>query len=631
MLRAHRHNGRSTDHQLRFPAVSPSEARIPICRRARAATLTDRRLLAIVALVAACLPATVLRAQGPAQLTLVSDMTLATDALLMPRTAPYGRAINGVSFQTEPFLTVNGYQYAAWYRARGTTSEDFMLARRDLASTTWDAFDTGQDLINGDSSASNGSSSWDAHNVVSIGVSGDGRIHAAWDMHNSPLKYMNSSTGVVTSPGGTWDSSILTARGSLNAGGSSITDVTYPRFITKPNGDLIMTYRTGGSGNGNMNFATYNAATGLWDAPHQIINGTNSIPYTDPVNTSFNRNAYLNGLNIGPNGDIHITWTWREEATGGSNHDIMYAYSEDGGNSWRNNAGAVVASVGSPMNLNSPGITVVTMNRTNTLMNQQAQTVDGDGGVHAIMWHKRDGLPPQTNPAFTAAPAAYFHYFRDPGTGAWTRRDLPQTRAVGSRPDVAYDANDNLYVVYVSPGPGDGVGVLDYYTEGDLVIAGATKAANYTDWTILHTDSRDFAGEPFIDQARLLESGILSVFIQEHDDVNIARIGTPLHVLEYSISFPVPLAGDYNENGVVDAADYTVWRNNLGAPAGTLPNDGDGGTIGQPQYDTWKANFGAVLPGAGSIAVQLPAVPEPSTMLLLVPAALKFWFRRQPR
>jgi hypothetical protein len=74
------------------------------------------------------------------------------------------------------------------------------------------------------------------------------------------------------------------------------------------------------------------------------------------------------------------------------------------------------------------------------------------------------------------------------------------------------------------------------------------------------------------------------------------------------------LAGDYNENGVVDAADYVVWRNNLGAAPGTLPNDIDGGVIGQAQYATWRANFGNT-PGSGSSS-NAP-VPEPASLLLL--------------
>jgi hypothetical protein len=84
------------------------------------------------------------------------------------------------------------------------------------------------------------------------------------------------------------------------------------------------------------------------------------------------------------------------------------------------------------------------------------------------------------------------------------------------------------------------------------------------------------------------------------------------------------LAGDYNENDVVDAADYTVWRDNLGNAAGTLPNDGDGGTIGQAQYDTWVANFGMVKAmgqaAVGQSAVGQSAVPEPMALVLLISA-----------
>lgn len=75
------------------------------------------------------------------------------------------------------------------------------------------------------------------------------------------------------------------------------------------------------------------------------------------------------------------------------------------------------------------------------------------------------------------------------------------------------------------------------------------------------------------------------------------------------------LAGDYNSDGVVNIADYTVWRDNLGAPAGTLDNDTTGGTIGAAQYDLWKSNFGATLPLAG---LSQTTVPEPSTVMLLL-------------
>ncbi len=77
---------------------------------------------------------------------------------------------------------------------------------------------------------------------------------------------------------------------------------------------------------------------------------------------------------------------------------------------------------------------------------------------------------------------------------------------------------------------------------------------------------------------------------------------------------PVILAGDYNNDGLVDAADYTVWRDNLGAPAGTLMNDTVGGVIGSAQYTLWRANFGTSRPAA---ALAGGSVPEPGTLALL--------------
>jgi hypothetical protein len=49
--------------------------------------------------------------------------------------------------------------------------------------------------------------------------------------------------------------------------------------------------------------------------------------------------------------------------------------------------------------------------------------------------------------------------------------------------------------------------------------------------------------------------------------------------------------GDYNESGFVDAADYTVWRDNLGSTT-ALPNDPNGAPVGSASYETWKAHFG---------------------------------------
>lgn len=87
------------------------------------------------------------------------------------------------------------------------------------------------------------------------------------------------------------------------------------------------------------------------------------------------------------------------------------------------------------------------------------------------------------------------------------------------------------------------------------------------------------------------------------------------------------LAGDYNNDGTVDSADYSVWRDNLGAPAGTLPNDVDGGAIGTAQYQTFVANFGEVAPG--QLSAQTTTVPEPSSILSLAIGVTGVMWRRR--
>jgi hypothetical protein len=82
------------------------------------------------------------------------------------------------------------------------------------------------------------------------------------------------------------------------------------------------------------------------------------------------------------------------------------------------------------------------------------------------------------------------------------------------------------------------------------------------------------------------------------------------------------LLGDYNGNGIVDAADYTVWRDTLGQLGANLAADGTGpmgvpdGVVDQLDYALWKANFGLGTPGAGS-AASTAAVPEPTATWLL--------------
>jgi hypothetical protein len=82
------------------------------------------------------------------------------------------------------------------------------------------------------------------------------------------------------------------------------------------------------------------------------------------------------------------------------------------------------------------------------------------------------------------------------------------------------------------------------------------------------------------------------------------------------------LLGDYNVNGIVDAADYVVWGKTLNQSGTALAADGNGnGTIDSGDYDVWRANFGAQA-GFGSVSTEHSAIPEPSELAVFATGTL---------
>jgi hypothetical protein len=77
------------------------------------------------------------------------------------------------------------------------------------------------------------------------------------------------------------------------------------------------------------------------------------------------------------------------------------------------------------------------------------------------------------------------------------------------------------------------------------------------------------------------------------------------------------LPGDYNGDGVVDGADYIIWRSTVGQTGVSMVADGDhDNTIGSGDYDVWFAHYGNAASGRGALAGQ--AVPEPKSAMLLI-------------
>lgn len=103
-------------------------------------------------------------------------------------------------------------------------------------------------------------------------------------------------------------------------------------------------------------------------------------------------------------------------------------------------------------------------------------------------------------------------------------------------------------------------------------------------------------------------------------------LGDITDVITYTFE-PAPpgLLGDYNGNDVVDAADYTVWRDAF--PGGAMINDDDG-LADEGDFTYWRDHFGDT-PGSGAGAAASGAVPEPATASLLAVAALAIGLLRR--
>ena len=88
--------------------------------------------------------------------------------------------------------------------------------------------------------------------------------------------------------------------------------------------------------------------------------------------------------------------------------------------------------------------------------------------------------------------------------------------------------------------------------------------------------------------------------------------GAQLVLLISPSAKPIGSPGDYNGNGVVDAADYTVWHDTFGSTTARFAGaDGNGNSVVDTgDYGVWKTNFGAGATGSASASV-----PKPNMLL----------------
>ncbi len=190
-------------------------------------------------------------------------------------------------------LTEPPHQFVAYY----DSARVMTVAQRQLGEEKWKKKKLSEII------------GWDSHNYISMALDGKGHLHVSGNMHVDSLVYFQASKP--------HDVASLERKKQLI--GNLESRATYPNFFPSPEGDLIFTYRDGGSGNGNQIYNRYNPGTQRWarllDEP--LMDGKGE------------RNAYLHGPVLGPDDYYHLIWVWRETPDAETNHDISYAKSRD--------------------------------------------------------------------------------------------------------------------------------------------------------------------------------------------------------------------------------------------------------------------------------------------------------------
>lgn len=489
---------------------------------------------------------------GAAPATLVNDSIIDPLAHNFPTVSFSVPTVHGVTFQQDGLTTYKGWQYAAYYQGNGSNSTGKVaVGRRKLPAGAW------QTLVLGDYTFSN----VDSHNDVVLGICAvDGTIHLSFDHHGHPLKYRASVPGLANDPENTaWNSSLFgPVEDHLLSGGATMTAVTYPRFIPTPSGKLLFTYRFGGSGGGDEILYEYDGLPSSWSLVGQYTSRSGS--YTGTFASGTDRNSYFDNTVFDANGRLHATWCWRETPDASSNHDLLYAYSDDVGRTWKNQLGNQIAVSGtSYININSPGIIGWAIPQKRNYINNSAMTVDADGRVHVVSWQLPSALPDQT-PFSTSlsSNARYIHYWR--GTdGTWRRNE---TNITGTRAKLVADSDGRLF--------------LAYGNATNIQIASANPASNpeanpalsWNDWSAMDLSGALPAGKAntvniIHDTARWEKDRILSIYAQE---TNISGTGpTPLHVLDYHVSKAAVLPQPLDASTITGTSPLLSWTGGQGA------------------------------------------------------------------
>jgi hypothetical protein len=348
---------------------------------------------------------------------------------------------NWSSCDQEKIATFGGFQYTVYWDA----DQVMVLARRDLRDDAVQAIRLPRCTLKNN----------DGHRNTVLGISAaDGRLHLSWDHHGDQLHYTKSRAGFLTKPPDTIHEADIELPQSMLSDPRRERGVTYPRFVMDNKGTLLFTYRIGGSGSGDNVLNRYDPTTATWERLGMIFSRKGTYK---PWDNSTSRCVYLHDLLFDQRNRLHATWVYREVgASWASNHDLHYAYSDDGGLTWHNNAGEKVADLSArdPIALDDSGIVVVEIPVYSWLMNTACMALDSKNRPHVVTFKAAAPRRPvrleHNPPKEIRESLMFFHYWRD-DDGTWRGGRPIEPGARTRRPDIVFDKRDTMYFYWATP------------------------------------------------------------------------------------------------------------------------------------------------------------------------------------
>ncbi|PWY66796.1 hypothetical protein BO94DRAFT_561269 [Aspergillus sclerotioniger CBS 115572] len=405
--------------------------------------------------------------------------------------------LNACAYQQSAITTFDSIQYVAFYTSyEASEGRRVTIARHDIKDTSSDwQYLTFEDYEQ---------TTDDGHNTISIGIcAGDGTVHVSFDHHCDMLKYRISRPGLANDPSrSSWTATSFSSILDHLPGCDSLVDVTYPRFI--PAGKQIyFECRIGKAGAGS-------------DILYCYYPDTAQFAYLGAYLVGRQCNPYPNGLSYHPpTSSLHVTWTNRhfidyEGANDGAstahkaqagpngpenNEGLYHAYSRDNGVSWYGSDHQPVAILssrpGTGLDSQDGRLRAKDIPRNSGIMNQEAQHVDANGGVHVLNRENVNGNE------------TWMHYYRSSLSDQWASFALPGLYPTPTGPRGKVIHSEKLDTVFF---------ILPSNTEHELII---TRRSMGDTSQKLHVVWRDigYTGEPLVDKEAFAQFGILSIFI----------------------------------------------------------------------------------------------------------------------